>query len=182
MSNNIEHLEQGHHSRTLILSGPEVLSCINSLSQTSQTYDILNKAGESLIVNNLDIRDHQFTIHSARRLGLPPQNGHPDKRPLQLMLDTYSIKKLIMHKAITGKPKGLFINEYVTSSKRPIMKELLQLRKTRRDLKIQVYVRDGTIFTRNSCDQYPISIRNVQEMENFLTRMTTKPLNNNSGA
>lgn len=168
-----ENTEQRSFYRSIVLNGPQVIKRLKEVENKSAPYRSVYEAADQIIEKDIGITT-PFDIIEAKRIGVPPKPGIMDRRPLYVEIDTVLTKKEIMYRTITTKPPGVFANEFLVGNRRHLLKMILELRKTRKDMKIQAYSRDGIINVKSELSNSTIQIKSQEDLEELIGKMERK--------
>lgn len=168
-----DHLDQKIHSMSIVLSGPVVNGTIHALRKNNPdlvSHKIPYDAADAIFNDILEIKSGVYTILNAQRLG-HRTNGPVDNRPLLVTLDDMPAKHTIFKAAVSKKAPGLSINEYLTGHRRILLNNLLQLRKTKPEIGINVYTYNGTVHAKIRDTDKRWTFKNQQDVDSFVREL-----------
>ena len=139
VNNRLERIEQNLNSNTLICRGPTIERLITE-SATRESANLERLKGricEAVCgdeVTAVDVRDLQVSLYGR------------DKKSVRLSCTNAGSKIHLLKQARKKKPEGLFVNEFLTSNKLKLYKNLRQLKALHPNKIKAVFTRNGNIF------------------------------------
>ena len=161
----IEYILQNRHKNSLVMSGdiPEFTNEENSANVITNT--IRDKLGLTL---------QPGTISAAHRVGAPPQNGTPDKRPIKFTLTQPDERMKIIRKCIERKPR-VYFNEFLTPYKNELFRRVRTVKRETPGLISQCFVSDGVINIKKPNNRLNFKIRTQKDFDSFLQNSELNP-------
>ena len=158
----LEKIEQNLNANTLICRGPTVEKLVNeSVSGETTNLELLKGkvcatvCGEE--ITDIDVRDLQLSLY-----------GH-DKKSIRLSCANLGAKIHLLKQARLKKPRGLFINEFLTSAKLKIYKNLRQLKAQHPTTIKSVFTRNGNVFYTLQDSSQVIHVSSLTELNNVIS-------------
>ena len=157
VNNRLEKIEQNLNSNTVICHGPDVEKLVE---ESSTNLELLKGkvcaavCGEE--VTGVDVHDLQ--------LGLYGRN----KKCIRISFTNPASKIHLLKKAREKRPEGIFVNEFLTSNKLKIYKNLRQL-KFQHPSKIKsVFTRNGNIFYSLKDSNRVLQVSSIADLDNIV--------------
>ena len=160
--NRLEKIEQNLNSNTLICQGPTVEGLIVEFSAGGSTNleRLKGKVCEAVCgdeITGIDVRDLQANLY-----------GH-DRKCVRLSCTNPASKIHLLKQARRKKPNGLFVNEFLTSTKFKIYKNLRQRKALHPDKIKAVFTRNGNILYTPSDSNQIVHVSSLADLNNIVT-------------
>ena len=161
VNNRLEKIEQSLNSNTLICRGPTVERLVND----SATGDFANLEGlkgkvcEAVCgddVTSINVRDLQVSLYGR------------DKKSIRLSCTNPASKIQLLRQARRKKPNGLYINEFLTSNKLKIYRNLRQLKALHPNKIKTVFTRNGNVFYTTSESNQAVHVAVLTDLNNIV--------------
>ena len=162
VTNRIEKIEQNLNSNTLICRGPTVEGLIVEFTAGGSTNleRLKGKVCEAVCgdeITGIDVRDLQASLYGRAR------------KCVRLSCTNPASKIHLLKQARRKKPNGLFVNEFLTSTKFKIYKNLRQLKALHPDKIKAVFTRNGNILYTPSDSNQIVHVSSLADLNNIVT-------------
>ena len=108
-------------------------------------------------ITGIDVRDLQVTLYGR------------DKKSVRLNCTNPASKIHLLKQARRKKPNGIFVNEFLTSSKFKIYKNLRQLKTLHPDKIKAVFTRNGNILYTRSDSNQVIQVSSLTDLNSIVS-------------
>ena len=162
VTNRLEKIEQNLNSNTLICRGQTVEGLIVEFTAGGSTNleRLKGKVCEAVCGNEItgiDVRDLHASLYGR------------DRKCVRLSCTNPASKIHLLKQALRKKPNGLFVNEFLTSTKIKIYKNLRQLKALHPDKIKAVFTRNGNILYTQSDSNQIVHVSSLVDLKNIVT-------------
>ena len=171
VNNRLEKIEQNLNSNTLICRGSTVERLVNETAtgETANLERLKGRVCEAVCgeeITAIDVRDLQINLYGR------------DRKSVRLSCTNLASKIHLLRQARRKKPGGLFVNDFLTSSKWKIYKNLRQLKALHPSKIKSVFTRNGNVFYSTSDSAQVIHVSSITDLNNIIN--TEVPAENSS--
>ena len=162
VNNRLEKIEQNLNSNTLICRGPTVEKLIveSATGESTNLGRLKGKICETVCgdeITGIDVRDLQVTVYGR------------EKKSVRLSCTNPASKIHLLKQARKKKPNGLFINEFLTSTKFKIYKSLRQLKALHPDQIKAVFTRNGNVLYTRTDSERIFQVSSIADLNNIVS-------------
>ena len=161
VNNRLERIEQNLNSNTLICRGPTVERLVTETAtgESANLERLKGKVCEAVCgeeVTAIDVRDLQVSLYGR------------EKKSIRVSCTNTATKIHLIRQARKKKPDGLYVNEFLTSSKWKLYKTLRQLKAQHPNKIKTVFTRNGNIFYTLSESNQAVHVTDISNWNNII--------------
>ena len=172
----LDAMEQRQCSNRIILSGGIVSDLNWNTPDNVPEFKKASWVAKKVLQDcNLEF-DREYKFFSAAFIG-KHSNGKKSSS-IVLELDDVISKRSIFSAVIEKKSKRLYVNEYLTTHRRELLKDVLELRKTIRNVSCKVFTKNGIVTIKSEIFNYPKSIFCQKDLEEATKKLLDASLRN----
>ena len=175
VNDRLERIEQNLNSNTLICRGPAIERLVNETAtgESANLERLKGKVCEAVCgdeVTSVDVNDLQVSLFGR------------DRKSVRLNCTKLASKIHLLKQARRKRPDGIYINEFLTSSKLNIYKSLRQL-KARHPHNIKAaFTRNGNIFYIPGGSNQVIHVSSLADLNNIVIPSPERSADNSSAS
>ena len=161
VNNRLEKIEQNLNANTLICRGPTVEKLVteSAAGEFTNLERLKGKICETVCgeeITGIDVSDLQVSLYGR------------DRKSVRLSCKTLASKITLLKQARRKKPNGLFLNEFLTTSKLKIYRNLRQLKALHPNKIKAVFTRNGNIFYTPNDSSQMINVSSLAELNGIV--------------
>ena len=161
VNNRLEKIEQNLNANTLICRGPTVEKLVteSAAGEFTNLERLKGKICETVCgeeITGIDVSDLQVSLYGR------------DRKSVRLSCKTPASKITLLKQARRKKPNGLFLNEFLTTSKLKIYRNLRQLKALHPNKIKAVFTRNGNIFYTPNDSSQMINVSSLAELNGIV--------------
>ena len=162
VANRIDKIEQNLNSNVLICRGTTVESLITDSTSGSNPPNYERLKGEvcrsvcGSEATNVDICSLQVSLFGS------------DKKKIKIVCNNSVSKAFLLRQARKKRPNGLYVSEFLPSSKLNILYNLRQLKRQHQDKIKSVYSRNGNLYCRLKDSDREIRVNSLNDLTTII--------------
>ena len=162
VTNRLEKIEQNLNANTLICRGPTVEKLVteSAAGDSTNLERLKGKICETVCgeeITGIDVSNLKVSLYGR------------EKKSVRLSCTNPASKIHLLKQARRKKPEGLFVNEFLTTSKFKIYKNLRQLKALHPDVIKAVFTRNGNVFYTRSDSNQLINVSSLVDLNSIVS-------------